>query len=230
MDSIRAIAKKNNIPVIEDAAHSLGASYNGNNIGNISEFTIFSFQAIKHLTTGDGGMLVISDPNLKKKASRLRWFGIDREDKQRGIWENDIREIGYKYQMTDLGAALGLAGLEELPGTLKHRRSLFSRYIKNLKNYSGVQIVGEDDPKKVHAAWLFTILVERRLALQSKLRMHGIESGQTHYRNDRYSIFNSKSTFCNMDKVEDNYLILPLHTKMTIKDVDKICDVIKSGW
>ena len=230
MDEIGEIARHYKIPVIEDAAHALGAKYNGTLIGSISPFTMFSFQAIKHLTTGDGGMLTLSDSSLIKLAKRLRWFGIDREDKQNGIWENDIKEVGYKYQMTDIAAAIGLAGIEEFGTTLEHRRMLYKRYVKNLKDCPSVQIVDDFDPKKEHAAWLFTILVERREILQNKLRQHGIESGQTHYRNDRYSIFQCDDHFPNMDLVDDHYLILPLHTKMAIKDVDRICRLIKEGW
>jgi perosamine synthetase len=230
MNEIHNIANEYNIPVIEDAAHALGAKYYGRAIGDISQFTIFSFQAIKHLTTGDGGLLTFKDSSLKKLGGRLRWFGIDREDKQNGIWENDIHEIGFKYQMTDIGAAIGLAGLEEFDGTLKYRQSLYGRYIDNLINFSEVKIVDDFDQNKEHGAWLFTILAKNRLALQFKLRKYGIESGQTHYRNDRYSIFNCKDQFPNMDKIDDKYLILPIHTKMKLEDVDRICSIIREGW
>ena len=87
MDELKKIADEWNIPIIEDAAQAVGAKYKGINIGNISDFTIFSFQAIKHITTGDGGMLIIKDKKLVDKAERIRWFGIDREAKQEGIWE-----------------------------------------------------------------------------------------------------------------------------------------------
>jgi dTDP-4-amino-4,6-dideoxygalactose transaminase len=230
MDEIHEIARSYNIPVIEDAAHALGAKYNGKLIGSISQFTMFSFQAIKHLTTGDGGLLTFSDHSLRDLARRIRWFGIDREDKQKGVWENDIKEIGYKYQMTDIGAAIGLAGLEEFDQTLKYRRELYSRYVKNLKDFTDIKIVDDFNPKKDHAAWLFTILVKRRAELQLKLRSYKIESGQTHYRNDRYSIFNCNDEFPNMDSIDDDYLILPLHTKMSLEDVDYISSVIKRGW
>lgn len=231
MDEIHAIAQEFNIPVIEDAAHALGAKYNGKYIGEISEFTMFSFQAIKHLTTGDGGMLVFQNQDLLRKAQRLRWFGIDRSDKQKGIWENDIKEVGYKYQMTDIGASLGLAALDEFSETLAHRQRLYAAYCSRIKNIKRLQIVGDSDSRKEHAAWLFTVLVdERRSELQLKLRAHGIESGQTHYRNDRYSIFGDAGEYPVMDEIDDKYLVLPLHTKMNLDDVDRICDVLESGW
>jgi dTDP-4-amino-4,6-dideoxygalactose transaminase len=230
MDEINALAKQFGIPVIEDAAHALGAKYNDQYIGQISDFTMFSFQAIKHLTTGDGGLLTFKDRDLDSLSRRLRWFGIDRTDKQKGVWENNIVDVGYKYQMTDISAAIGLAGLEEFSETLKHRKTLYARYLENLKNVSDVFVVDDFDPRKKHAAWLFTIQVDRCKDLQMKLRANRIESGQTHYRNDRYSIFNCSEEFPGMDAIDDKYLILPLHTKMSINDVDNICNVIKSGW
>jgi dTDP-4-amino-4,6-dideoxygalactose transaminase len=230
MDEIREVANNNGLPIIEDAAHALGAKYNGDYIGELSEFTMFSFQAIKHLTTGDGGMLVLNDHSLLSLGQRLRWFGIDRTNKQKGIWENDIVELGYKYQMTDIGAAIGLAGLDEFQQTLRHRQSLFNRYVERLANNPDLTIVTDYDKRKEHGAWLFTVLVDRRLDLQVKLRESGIESGQTHYRNDRYSIFKDEGTYPAMDLVDDRYLVLPLHTKMSTKHVDRICDVLAEGW
>jgi dTDP-4-amino-4,6-dideoxygalactose transaminase len=225
MDEIRDLANLYGIPVIEDAAHALGSKFNDEPIGNISDFTIFSFQAIKQLTTGDGGMLVIKNKKLIDKAKKLRWFGIHREDKQMGIWENDIVDIGYKYQMTDIAASIGLAGIEEYSITLNKRKTLFNRYLERLKN-SQFKILHSNDSKYENSYWLCTIIVDDYKKLQVYLRDHKIESAQTHYRNDRYSIFNNTLKFPNMDFIDDKYLILPLHTKMSLNDVDYICDII----
>lgn len=231
MDELVKIGQEWNIPLIEDGAHAVGASYKGNPIGSISDYTMFSFQAIKHITTGDGGMLSIKNPDIRAKAERIRWFGIDRVAKQMGHWENDIREIGYKYQMTDIAAALGLAAMEEIDETLKIRKELFSAYEKNLVNIAGLQFIGGGYNDREHAAWMCTISAENRAGLQKKLRSFNIESGQVHYRNDRYTIFGGRqANLPNMDAVEEHYLVLPLHTKMTIADVKRVSDVIKSGW
>jgi perosamine synthetase len=232
MQEIKEIAAEYGVPVLEDAAHALGAEYDGMPVGSISEFTMFSFQAIKQLTTADGGMLVTRepDPDVRKKAKRIRWFGIDREDKQKGVWENDIWEVGYKYQMNDVAAAIGLAGLEEWEFISNHRKTLYDRYVKELHNFNDAVIVDDFDKRKKHGCWLFTVLVENRQSLQKKLRDHKIESGQTHYRNDRYSVFNCEDSFPSMDSVDNTYLIMPLHTKMTEEDVKTICEVIKNGW
>jgi perosamine synthetase len=231
MDELKSVSEQYNIPIIEDAAHALGATYKGESIGSISPYTMYSFQAIKHITTGDGGLLLLPE-DQHEKAKRLRWFGIDRSAKQMGIWENDITEVGYKYQMTDIGAAMGLAALEEFDQTLSLRRKLFGIYERQLSGCSHLHFVGGGYTDREHAAWMCTILVENRKQLWQKLREHKIESAQVHYRNDRYSIFGGRveGRFPNMDAVEDKYLVLPLHTKMCEDDVMRICDVINSGW
>ncbi len=232
MDELWAMGKKHNLFIIEDAAHAIGAKYKGNYTGSQSDFTMFSFQAIKHITTGDGGMLVIKDPKLVEKAKRLRWFGIDRSSKQKGIWENDITEIGYKYQMTDLGAALGLAALAEFDEHLAHRQHIFSLYCELAKNIPGIRIIGQEYTDREHAAWLLTAEVDRRADLLIHLRKHNIEAGQVHYRNDRYSIFGGRQhdAFPNMDLMEERYIVLPLHSKVTEADVHYITEVLKYGW
>ena len=231
MDELQQLASQFNIPIIEDAAHALGATYKGQTIGSISPYTMYSFQAIKHITTGDGGMLLIPE-EVHEKAKRLRWFGIDRTAKQMGIWENDITEVGYKYQMTDIGAAMGLAALEEFDDTLAYRRRLFALYERELSGFDDVKFIGGGYKDREHAAWMCTILVDNRKQLWQKLRDEHIESAQVHYRNDRYSIFGGKveGRFPNMDAIENKYLVLPLHTKMNEDDVIRICAVMKSGW
>ena len=111
LDEINAIADRYDLAVIEDAAHALGATYKGHPIGAISRFTAFSFQAIKHLTTGDGGALCCTDETDSRASVVRRWFGIDRATSQPSILgerEYDITDIGYKYHMNDVAAALGL--------------------------------------------------------------------------------------------------------------------------
>lgn len=231
MAELQSIAREHNLALIEDAAHAVGAEYRGASIGSLSDFTMFSFQAVKHITTGDGGMLIMKNQELLEQGRRIRWFGIDRKAKQGGIWQNDITEVGYKYQMTDISAAMGLAAMAEIDETLALRRRLFTAYEKGLAGISGVTFVGAQRADRVHGAWLCTVLVEDRTRLQAKLREHNIESAQVHYRNDRYSILGGRRPdYPNMDAVEDKYLVLPLHTKLSLADVERVCSVIRSGW
>jgi dTDP-4-amino-4,6-dideoxygalactose transaminase len=229
-ENLQKICKKYNLKLIADSAHSLGSKYKNKYIGQLADFTIFSFQAIKTLTTGDGGMLVIKDKKLLSKAKKLRWFGINREKKQNGVWENDISDIGFKYQMNDISASIGISSLESIDKTIMLRNELFQEYEKNLKNKS-IKIVGKSqDENYFNSSWLITILTDERIPLMQKLRSHKIESGQVHYRNDRYSIFGKRNkSLINMNAIEDKYLVLPLHLKMKKKDVRYICDVINNA-
>jgi dTDP-4-amino-4,6-dideoxygalactose transaminase len=231
MDELHEIAGAAGIPVIEDAAQALGATYRGRSVGTISDFTVFSFQAIKHITTGDGGLLVMKDSSKVPKAQRLRWFGIDRVGKQTATWDNDIWEVGYKYQMTDIAASLGLAALEEWEDVKGLRHKLFAVYEKGLSDVDGIEFVGGGLQDRTHAAWICTVFAKNRVELQLSLRSHGIESNQVHYRNDRYTLFKEfAGSFPNMDAIEDEYLVLPLHTKMTEEDAQRVVDVIRAGW
>lgn len=233
------------IPVIEDCAQALGAP-----VGQRGDFACYSFQAVKHVTTGDGGMLVLPE-ELTAEAKHIRWFGIDREAKFKGIWANDIDEVGYKYQMTDIAAAMGLAGLEGLPNQIEKRRALRLKYMLELAGQEAIQVI---DQHIYSSCWLMTVLVERREDLRRKLIANGVESDQVHYRNDRYSIFKdfrrsrslwrrlwdktadwyrgraTRGEFPNMDAIDRKYLVLPLHMGMTVEDVGRICEVIRGGW
>jgi dTDP-4-amino-4,6-dideoxygalactose transaminase len=231
VEKLKQIIGDRQIKIIEDAAHALGSQLRGKPVGTLSDFTMFSFQAIKHVTTGDGGYLSFKDKSLLAKAKRLRWFGINREDKQKGIWENDIVDIGYKYQMTDISAAIGLCGLAEFDQTLSFRKELFMHYADGLRGIPGLKIIGDLERLDDHGAWLFSIHVEGRRQLQEKLFLEGVESNQVHYRNDRYSIFGGRrKNLPQMDLVEDTYLVLPLHTKMTLGKIDRVIEIIRSGW
>ena len=224
LTELNKIAKRYKIKLIQDAAQSLGNFYKNKPITQYSDFTIFSFQAIKHISSGDGGLLCFKEKKILKKAYRMRWFGIDRLKKQGGTWENDIKEIGYKYQMTDLGAAILLDALKEFSKIKKHRKKIFSIYEKNLKNNKKVKVVTSVG-KFTHSNWLFTILVDKKDLLQKKLRQSNIETNQVHFRNDRYSIFKKfvkNKKFPNMDSVEKKYLVLPVHTKMSFSDANYV--------
>ena len=140
LNELNKIAKKHKLTLIQDAAQSLDATFNKRPITSYADFTIFSFQAIKQISSGDGGMLVIRNKKILKKAKRIRWFGIDRLAKQGGTWENDIKEVGYKYQMTDIGAALLLESIKEFAYIKKKRRKIFDIYKKELKKNEKIKI------------------------------------------------------------------------------------------
>jgi len=226
---LNAIAKKRKIVLIQDAAQSLAAKYQNKSIVKYADYTIYSFQAIKQITSGDGGMLVFKDKKKLKKAYRIRWFGIDRLAKQGGTWENDIKEIGYKYQMTDIGASLLLESIKDFKKIWSHRRKIYKIYETILSKNSSITIMDKKKSGTEHSNWLFTICLKRKDFLQKKLRQNGVETNQVHFRNDRYSIFKKftkNKKFKNMDYLENRYLVLPLHPKVTVSMAKYICKLI----
>ena len=224
LKELNDIKRKNNLFLIQDAAQSLGSKFKKKNITEFADFTIFSFQAIKHITSGDGGILVFKDRKYLQKSKRIRWFGIDREKKQYGTWENDIKEIGYKYQMTDIGARLLLDSLSDFSKVLSHRKKTCSLYKKELSKNKFVKVLDTKNKDLKNSYWLCTIIVYKdRLKLQKYLRKFNIETNQVHFRNDRYTIFkdsikNNTGLFKNMNFYEDKYVVIPLNLKITVTD------------
>ena len=222
LEELNKIKKKYKVTLIQDAAQSLGSKYKNKNITDYADFSIFSFQAIKHISSGDGGMLTFKNKKLLDKSRRIRWFGIDRVKKQGGTWENDITEIGYKYQMTDIGARMLLDSMNDFSKILSHRKKIFNIYKKILSKNNKLTFLDTKSKNLSNSFWLCTIVVhEKRIELQNYLRNLNIETNQVHFRNDRYSIFRKfikKRAYPNMDKYENNYLVIPLNLKISSKD------------
>jgi len=235
LGELNKIKNKYNLKLIQDAAQSLGSKFQDRDISNFADFTIYSFQAIKHITSGDGGLLLF--PKNKKMlatAQRLRWFGIDRQKKQGGTWENDIKEIGYKYQMTDVGARLLLDSLKDFNKLLNHRKKIFNVYKKLLSNKKGLRVLVPPSDAFTNSFWLCTLICKKRIFLQKKLRDANIETNQVHFRNDRYSIFKKfakSNEYVNMNNINNQYLVIPLNHKISMRDArfisKKIIEILK---
>lgn len=230
MDEIRRMADKHRVPVIEDAAHSIGAGYQGKPIGSVSDATCFSFQAIKQITSGDGGMLTVMRKDWAERAKLLRWYNIDRTF-HGDIYEKfRMREVGYKYHMNDITASLLLAQLEDLGEILSRRRVIAGRYRRELAGVTGLTLI--DEPRgRTSGEWLFTIKVEHRDAFKAKLAGTGIESDLVHIRCDVIPVFGGKRLpLPGMNAVEDKYICIPLHNHLTDEDVEHVIRTIRSGW
>lgn len=198
--NIDAVCRKKGVKLIQDAAHAFGAEYNGKPVCQYSDFTCFSFQAIKHFTCGDGGALVCRDPKDQKIASNLKWFGYDRASSkdEKGNWrvqqaEADITEgeVGYKFNMNNVAAAIGLAQIPHIDGILvAHRRNAdtYDRAFLHSPHISPILRPNDSKP----SFWVYTTLladgIDRDAVMQS-LAQAGIHSGQVHVPNDEYTCF-----------------------------------------
>jgi perosamine synthetase len=232
MDEINTIAGEYKLSIIEDAAHALGAIYKGKPVGTLSKFTAFSFQAIKHLTTGDGGALCFLEDKDANEGFIRRWFGIDRANSEASILgerQYDIQTLGFKYHMNDLAAAVGLGNLEDFPLRLARRQKIANYYRSELSKCSGLQLLelGED---RTHAYWLFTLLVDRREDFIKKLVEEKIPVSVVHLRIDRNSIFGGLNNLPGQNTFNEKQVSIPVHEALTDAEVDKIVQKIKSGW
>lgn len=233
LDEINQIAANNGIAVIEDAAHALGATYKNRPIGTISRFTVFSFQAIKHLTTGDGGALCCGEAADENAARRGRWFGIDREStamSSLGERIYDLTTLGYKYHLNDLSAAVGLGNLEGFKIRLRRRREIAALYRQALSDVVGMTLLEAKDDREP-AYWLFTMRVERRDDFVRKLAEFGIPCSVVHQRIDRHSIFGGiRQNLSGQALFTSSQISLPVHEAIEDAQIETMISVIKSGW
>lgn len=225
--SIQQISKKYNIPVIHDAAHALGAKFNGLKTGNHFPYTVFSFQAIKHLTTIDGGMLQIASQEEYEKAKLIRWFGID---KKLSRLDNNIQFQGYKYHMNNVNATIGLIQLADIDTIVNAHIKNGKYFDKELQNIQGVELV-RYYPDSEPSYWLYTLKVENRNGFVKQLAEKGIMASELHKRNDLHDYLNDfHQQLPALDKFYSKLVHLPCGWWVRKEEREQIVKVIKQGW
>jgi perosamine synthetase len=233
MDKINAIAQEHGLVVIEDAAHALGATYKGRPVGTLSRFTAFSFQAIKHLTTGDGGALCCTREEDYEAARRKRWFGIDRERDQQSILGErvyDLEGIGFKYHLNDLAAAVGLGNLPDIPDILARHRDIARIYCQELSDVPGLKLL-EYRTDRESSWWFFGVLVEQREDFIRALKSRGIPSTVVHQRIDRNRVFGGeRDELVGQRFFNERQVALPIHRNLFDDELECVLASIKKGW
>lgn len=185
MPALRALADRHGLALIEDCAHALGATAAGQPVGSWGDSAIFSFQAIKHLTTVDGGLLALRDGTQLAEARRLRWFGLTR-----GVprTEVDITTAGFKYNMNSVTATLGLLQLQGI-GERIHRHVENAEYLNGrLANAAHVR-PAHCGPQDSPSYWLYTLLCEDAERVERHLLAHGVTASKLHRPNHLHSVF-----------------------------------------
>jgi len=228
LDGIHAVAARHGIPVIEDAAHALGARYADRPIGTHSPFVMFSLQAIKHMTTVDGGMLACSDAAVLPRGRRLRWFGIDRAASRTEV---DVAEVGFKYHMNNVNATIGLVQLEHIAPAL-------ARHIDNGRWFDAAfdRLAGGVERCRFEAAaapsyWFYTLLCDDTDGLSRHLTAHGIGNSKAHKRNDLHSVFaGSRAPLPGLDRFYARMLHIPCGWWVDNESRERIVDVVSRGW
>jgi dTDP-4-amino-4,6-dideoxygalactose transaminase len=218
--------------IIEDCAHAFGSKFNGQPIGSHGNICTFSFQAIKHMTSVDGGALVLPHQELNHRSKLLRWYGIDRESNRKDFrCEANIDEWGFKFHMNDVNATIGLENLKEVDKEVvsKHKDNA-KFYDKNLKNVAGVTLL-DRDPRMESAFWIYSMLVENKQGFMDWMKECGIMVSQVHERNDIHSCVSEFNALLpNLDKVQPNLVSIPVGWWVTKEQRQYIVDCIKKGW
>ncbi len=218
--------------VIEDCAHSWGSTYKGSPLGNHGNFAAFSFQAIKHLTCGDGGLLVTPSDDLLHRGKLLRWYGIDRDDNSRSDFrcEADVAEFGFKFHMNDISAAIGLANLSIIDDVVGRHKANAAYYDASLAGLDGVTLL-ERAPDRESSFWIYTIRAERRDDFMRKLKDAGIAVSRVHERNDIHScVAQYQAPLPQLDALITEMVCFPVGWWVNDEQRERIVDTIRSGW
>ena len=219
--------------VVEDCAHAFGSTYKGDKLGCLKHqhICVYSTQAIKTLSTSDGGIITLPNENLYKRCKLLRWYGIDRDKrnykKKDFRLEHDISEYGYKFHMNDVNATLGLYNLPHIDGLLEKARDNFNYYHKELKNIDGL-ILNENANDRKSSCWLFTVRVNKKLEFIEKMKEKKIMISQVHQRNDINSCVKEfQEILPNIDQLEKKIVCIPVGWWVTKKEREYIVKCIK---
>lgn len=221
------------LPVVEDCAHACGAWYRDQRVGGSGNLCCFSFDPIKNLTTGDGGMIIVPDESKEKRARTLRYMGLTKDafTRLKGTnysWEYEVPEVGYRYHMNDIAAAMGLVHLKLVDEDNVRREGIAKKYREQLGNVPGLALMEyESDRRSSHH--LFPVLAEHREGLADKLGKAGIIVGGHYARNDVYQIF-EKADVPNAEHFCSRVLTLPMHAELTDEEIEHVGRTIREGW
>jgi len=240
LDSIKELARKHDLIVIEDACHALGAEYKGERVGSISHMTVFSFHPVKHLTTGEGGMVTTDDPGYATTLRQFKNHGITSDVQQRqakGEWFYEMHLLGYNYRLTDIACALGTQQLLKLESNLKRRREIAARYTASFADVAAVS-----PPKMrndVNPAWhLYPVRLQLQQlegtrddifrALRGEnigVNVHYIPVHLHPYYQQRFAY--AKGTFPVAERAYEELISLPMFHGMHDGDVEDVIRAVK---
>jgi perosamine synthetase len=220
-------AGRHDVKVIADAAHAFGASYLYSPVGSECDHVCFSFQAIKHLTTVDGGAVTSKDPGVDALIKRLRWFGLDRKysgDK----WSQDITHSGYKFHMNNINAAIGLEQLKSVDNIVTAHQNNGEYYNTHIFNAHVTKLW--HDPRSRSAHWIYTLLVDDREAFKKHMAMCEVACDVVHHRNDKYSVFKefARDDLPGVDEFCAHMINIPVGWWLTALDRDHIVEAVNS--
>jgi len=238
MEIIMPWAEEKGLKVIEDCAHTTGPVYKGKRLGTWGDIGCYSFEEKKLMTTGDGGMMVSNNPELLKDVKAYRWVGIDKDNwktaqaytdanKDAMHWFYEINLLGYKYNMNDLAASIGLAQLKKLPSMNARRSAIIRKYLDGIKDLDGIEPVLPFEPEK-YVYQMFAIKTDKRDELMIYLKSKGIATGCHYTPLSLQPLFKPYAKDCAFIEKESNrFITLPLHADLTDGEVDYVIEQLR---
>ena len=235
MDAVLKVAREHDLLVVEDCAHGCGGSYKGRMLGSLGDYGCFSFHAVKNLATGDGGMITTNDPDSDTRLRRLAWMGIsrgtwDRSESGGYSWEYDVPELGFKYHMNDITAAIGLVQLAKLRSMNERRRELAERYTARLAETEWLETPVEH--AYARSAWHNYVVKVRdasdRNPLMNHLAERGVATGMHYIPNHLYDMYKPFVTekLPVVEEVWRHIVTLPLFPDLTDQEQDQVIDAL----
>jgi perosamine synthetase len=238
-DSLRELADENELKLVADSCHALGASYKGRKTGSLADLNIFSLHPVKHITTGEGGVITTDDPELARKMRIFRNHGISSDHRQRemeGSWYYEMVDLGYNYRLTDFQCALGISQLRKLPGWIKRRQQIAECYDKAFQNSSTINPL-EKNLDVVHAYHLYVVRINTELLkatraeIFSALRAEGIGVNvhyiPVHLHPFYRQKFGTGPGLCPIaEQSYEQIISLPIFPKMSNDDVGDVVNAV----
>lgn len=239
MDKLMDIAKELNLKVIEDCAHCAGGDYKGKKLGTWGDIGCFSFEEKKCMTTGDGGMICSDDEELLAPLRAYRWVGIDKDTWRRAEhasehaeneamhWHYEISVLGYKYNMNDIAAAIGIAQMNKLDQMNAKRAGIIKKYLKGIE---GLKHISQIFPYETGngAYWFFGVRCQERDRLIIHLKNKGIATGVHFYPLSMQPLFKPYAYDCPVaDSIWETFVTLPSHVDLTDEEVNFVIAALR---
>ena len=218
------------LSVIEDCAHAWGATYKGHPVGTHGNVCVFSFQAIKHLTTGDGGCMVSPNKAHYDRAKLLRWYGLDRTSSADFRCAQNVREWGFKFHMNDIAAAVGCANFPHAASLVARHRANGLYYNERLKGVPGLTLM-ESKPDRESSFWVYTLRVQNRAGFVRKMTEKGVAVSQVHARNDAHECLAAyRAELPGLEILSREMICIPCGWWVTDSDREYVVKCIREGW
>lgn len=233
-DSLASLSQRLGIPVLHDAAHSFGSTYKGTPIGNQHQYTMFSFDPVKTVTCIDGGAIIVDGEESVERLQAKRLIGMTQPASQMytnsRAWTYDIEELGFRYHMANLHAAIGISQINKISEIRKSRQLVCKRYHEELSGLDWIDAPNGDFEAVNPFLYYIRVLDGNRLKLREHMKQCGVDTGIHWQAGHRFSFLKEcrRGPLEVTDRIVEQILSLPLHSKMIDSDIDKVIHSVRS--